>query len=124
VITTVNVAIKWAKPMPGLRDGGPVLREDPTETLSIRDPRVLLGVQQALAQRAGVTQAPDLVSASGTPYFAVSVDNHPPSASMFDSGQTTGALLLGLTEPVRFSVVYAADGGWKTVLVDIVVEVI
>jgi hypothetical protein len=119
VITTVHVAISWPKGKPA-----PRWSDEPLEHLSIKDPRVLLGVQQVLAQRMGVTQAPDLVSASGTPYFVVSVDDNPPGTSMFDGRQTTGALLLGLTEPVRFSIVYAADGGWKTVLVDIVVEVI
>ena len=113
MITTVHVAISWAKQAPPLSD---------VPYLSITDPRVLLGAQQVLAQRAGVTQAPDLVSASSTPYFAVSVDDRPSPGSF--ASFSTGALLLGLTEPVQFSVVYAADGGWKTMLVDIAVEVI
>lgn len=119
MITTVHVAISWPKGKPA-----PRLSDEPLTHLSIKDPRILLGVQQALNQRMGVSQAPDLVSASGTPYFAVAVDDNPPGTSMFDGRMTTGALLLGLTEPVQFSVVYAADGGWKTVLVDIAVEVI
>lgn len=120
MITTVHVAISW--PKGSLAPTGP--RSAGLEHLSIKDPRVLLGVQQVLAQRMGVAQAPDLVSASSTPYFVVAVDDNPPSASMFDGRQSTGALLLGLTEPVQFSIVFAADGGWKTVLVDIAVEVI
>lgn len=120
MITTVHVSITWAKPTPGLRDGGPVLRENPAETLSIKDPRVLLGVQQALARRTGVMQAPDLVSASGQPYFAVALNDLPG-----DGGNYTVTALLGwLTDPITLRICFAADGGWKTVLADIAVEVI
>ena len=112
MITTVHVQIRWA-------GKAPQLAENPLEHLSIKDPRVLLGVQQELARRSGVTQAPDLVSASSVPYFVVSLDD----------GAGTGfipvtTLLAGLTSEVNLHIAFAADGGWKVVLAELTVEVI
>jgi hypothetical protein len=118
VITTVHVAISWTD------DRSPRLSDEPVEHLSIKDPRVLLGVQQELARRLGVTQAPDLVKSYPVPYFAVSLDDNPPSASMFDVRMAVTTLLEWLTAPIKINVAFAADGGWKTVLADIAVEVI
>lgn len=114
MITTVNVAISW-------NGYAPKLNDQPVEHLSIRDPRVLLGVQQVLAQRPGVTQAPDLVHASNKPCFVVSLSDTDPGN---DKPWPVTTLAADLTDPIEIRVVFAADGGWKTVLVDIAVEVI
>jgi hypothetical protein len=120
VINTVHVAIRWASDEPDIRrDGGPTMFTDPVERLSIRDPRVLLGVQQELARRSGVTQAPDLVSSSATPYFVVSLDDGAGTGSI-----PITTLLAGLVSPVTIRVCFAADGGWKVVLADINLGVI
>lgn len=117
MITTVNVAISW----PG--STGPRIADIPLEHLNIRDPRVLLGVQQVLAQRPGVTQAPDLVRGHpGLPYFAVSLNDTPEGS--FSERYAVTTLLAWLTEPAKFSVAYGADGGWKTLPLSVNVEVI
>jgi hypothetical protein len=118
VITTVHLALSWP--------GGiaPRLSENPVQHLAIKDPRVLLGVQQVLARRMGVTQPPDLVRGHpGPPFFAVSL-NDTPEGGMFSERMAVTTLLAYLTEPVRFSVAFAADGGWKTLLADVNLEVI
>lgn len=128
MITTVHVQITWPSG-PGDRaadralrvEGGPMLRRDPVERLKINDPRVLLGAQRVLAGRTGVNQAPDLVSGIGIPYFAVALEDQP--KDMFGSRVQITALIDWLTEPLKFNVIFAEDGGWKTVLCTLHVEV-
>lgn len=124
MITTVHVSISW--PRIGTDrsfrvEGGPALFKDPVQRLKINDPRVLLGAQQVLVKRTGVTQA-DLVSAIGIPYFAVSVDDQ--MSGSFGARTAVTTLLGWLTEPIRFDVAFAADGGWKVVPVELVAEVL
>lgn len=89
--------------------------------ITVWDPRVLLAAQQVLAKRTYVAQAPDLLpgrdrNSSTLPVFAVALDDHPKTASIFDSKMATTVLLDFLTQPEKITVAFAEDGGWKVAL--------
>lgn len=103
MITTLHLGMDWT--------GVPPVTSEP---LRISDSRILAAAYKVLQARPGVTQV-DLVMAKPTPGWVVTLDDSP-TGSSFSERYAVTAMLGWLVEPAAVSVVFAADGGWKTVL--------
>jgi hypothetical protein len=112
-LTTCHVTIGWAHP------GRVLLLE--SVPLRLNDPRVLRGAWDAIRTSPGITGC-DLVSSTGTPYFVVSVSDRPLEDPALEHLRLRPADLHGGS--VQFSIVWAQDGGIKTALVDLKLEII
>lgn len=103
MITTLHLGMDWADAPP-----------ETSETLRISDSRILAAAYKVLQDRPGVIQV-DLVRTGVPPVWVVALDDIP-TGSSFSERYAVTAMVGWLTDPSTVSVVFAADGGWKTVL--------
>jgi hypothetical protein len=100
------------------RIGIPVLHGHP---LDVGDPRVLRGLYDAISATPGVTGC-DLLTVRPAPLFVVTVSDRPLTDEVQES------LRLGVAAlhegSVQFSVAWSEDGGIKTALLDLTLEVV